>query len=61
MLRSNNDINVLKSTHLIFDLIQGIALPAYYVIEGNDYDMGYYLADSIYPKWSNIVQIIHEP
>ena len=58
---TNNDINILESSHLISDLAQGIAPPCHYVIEGKDYDMGYYLADSIYPKWSNIVQTIHEP
>ena len=58
---TNNDINVLESSHLISDLAQGIAPPAHYVIEGKDYDMGYFLADSIYPKWSNLVQTIHEP
>ncbi|XP_050222517.1 uncharacterized protein LOC126672607 [Mercurialis annua] len=43
------------------NLAQGIAPPTNYVIHGKEYDMGYYLADSIYPKWSNIVQTIHDP
>ncbi|XP_024009204.1 uncharacterized protein LOC112084190 [Eutrema salsugineum] len=39
----------------------GIAPPAHFVIQGKEYDMGYYLADGIYPKWLTIVQTIHEP
>ena len=58
---SNNDINVLDSSHLFSNLTQGIAPPAHYVIQGIEYNMGYYLADSIYPKWSTIVQTIREP
>ncbi|XP_047954984.1 uncharacterized protein LOC125201080 [Salvia hispanica] len=58
---SNNDINVLDSSHLFYNLTQGIAPPAHYVIQGKEYNMGYYLADGIYPKWSTIVQTIHEP
>ena len=58
---TNNDINVLESSHLFSNLAQGIAPPAHYVIQGKEYDMGYYLADNIYPKWSTIVQTIHEP
>ncbi|RYE23073.1 MAG: hypothetical protein EOP45_07320 [Sphingobacteriaceae bacterium] len=58
---SNNDINVLESSHLFSNLTQGIAPPAHYIIQGNEYNMGYYLADSIYPKWSTIVQTIREP
>ena len=55
---NNNDINVLD---ILSDLAQGIAPLAHYVIEGKNYNMCYFLADSIYPKWSNIVQTIHEP
>ncbi|XP_042023931.1 putative nuclease HARBI1 [Salvia splendens] len=58
---SNNDINVLDSSHLFYNLTQGIAPPTYYVIQGKEYNMCYYLADGIYPKWSTIVQTIHEP
>ncbi|XP_059285905.1 uncharacterized protein LOC132039439 [Lycium ferocissimum] len=58
---TNNDINVLESSHLFSNLAKGIAPPAHYVIQGNEYDVGYCLADSIYPKWSTIVQTIHEP
>ncbi|XP_073280619.1 uncharacterized protein [Primulina huaijiensis] len=46
---------------LFYNLAQGIAPPAHYNIGSNEYDTGYYLADSIYPKWSTIVQTIHDP
>jgi hypothetical protein len=58
---TNNDINELESSHLFSNLTQGISPPAHYVIQGKEYNMGYYLADSIYPKWSTIVQTIHDP
>ena len=58
---SNNDINVLESSRLFSNLTQGIAPPANYMIQENEYNMGYYLADSIYPKWSTIVQTIQHP
>ena len=57
---TNNDINVLESSPLFSNLAQGIAPPANYRIQGKEYDMGYYLADSIYPKWFTIVRTIHE-
>ncbi|XP_020245164.1 protein ALP1-like [Asparagus officinalis] len=58
---SNNDINVLEASHLFAKLAEGIAPPAHYVIQGKHYNMGYYLADGIYPKWSTLVQTIHDP
>lgn len=58
---SNNDINVLKSSNLFSKLTQGTAPPANYIIQGQEYNMGYYLADGIYPKWSTIVQTISDP
>ncbi|CAH9105097.1 unnamed protein product [Cuscuta epithymum] len=58
---SNNDINVLEASNLFSDLAQGIAPPAHYIIQGKEYNVGYYLADGIYPKWSTLVQTIHQP
>lgn len=52
---SNNDINVLKSSNLFSKLAQGISPPANYIIQGNKYNMGYYLDDGIYLKWLTLV------
>ncbi|XP_019170546.1 PREDICTED: putative nuclease HARBI1 [Ipomoea nil] len=58
---SNNDINVLEASHLFANIANGTAPLAHYVIQGKVYDTGYYLADGIYPKWSTLVQTIHQP
>ena len=43
MPSSNNDINVLESSRLFSNLAQGIAPLANYMIQENEYNMGYYL------------------
>ncbi|KAK2648264.1 hypothetical protein Ddye_015753 [Dipteronia dyeriana] len=58
---TNNDINVLEASHLFSNLAKGIAHSAHYVIQGKEYNMGYYLVDGIYQKWSTLVQTIHDP
>lgn len=58
---SFNDINVLDQSHLFDELRAGRAPHVQFVINGHEYDMGYYLADGIYPKWATIVQTIREP
>nr|GEW84725.1 protein ALP1-like [Tanacetum cinerariifolium] len=53
---ANNDINVLDNSPLFDDLIDDKALVAPYVVNGVDFEKGYYLADGIYPQWATFVK-----
>ena len=58
---SNNDINVLDQSPLFTDVLQGRAPPVQFTVNGKVYNMGYYLADGIYPEWATFVKTISRP
>jgi hypothetical protein len=58
---SQNDINVLNKSPLFIQAIKGEAPTAHYNINGTQYDIGYYLADKIYPEWAVFVKTVTAP
>ena len=55
---SKNDINVLQSSPLFNDQELGVGPAVSFVANGNQHNMGYYLADEIYPMWPVFVKTI---
>ncbi|KAM1197291.1 hypothetical protein FF1_008889 [Malus domestica] len=58
---SQNDSTVLGRSPLFNNLTEGKTPQLDYYINSRQYNMGYYLADDIYPKWATLVQAIPNP
>ncbi|KAI3706770.1 hypothetical protein L6452_24726 [Arctium lappa] len=58
---SNNDINVLNQSPLFNNVLQGCAPQVQFVVNGTEYNKGYYLGDGIYPEWATIVKSFSHP
>jgi hypothetical protein len=55
-----NDINVLQRSPLFARLASGDSPTCNYKVTNNEYTMGYYLTDSIYPEWTTLLKPINE-
>lgn len=55
---SHNDINVLHRSPVFDDVANGRAPDVHFTVNGHDYDLGYYLADGMYPDWVTLVKSI---
>ncbi|CAK8578759.1 unnamed protein product [Lathyrus sativus] len=58
---SKNDINVLNTSDVFNDVLNGKAPAVQYSVNQATYHMGYYLADDIYPEWAIFVKTIPMP
>ncbi|XP_074315931.1 uncharacterized protein LOC141652346 [Silene latifolia] len=58
---SANDLNVLNRSPVFDALLNGYVPNVNYMVNGNQYDCGYYLTDGIYPKWATFIQSIRHP
>ncbi|XP_074267108.1 uncharacterized protein LOC141590413 [Silene latifolia] len=55
---SNNDINVLDCSPIFDEFLEGRGPNVQFTVNGSQYNMGYYLADDIYPEWHVFVKTI---
>jgi hypothetical protein len=58
---SCNDINVLHRSPVFDNLAQGRAPEVHFTVNGNDYNIGYYLTDGIYPPWETLISGYSSP
>jgi hypothetical protein len=58
---SNNDINVIEKSPMFDDVLQGRAPEVHFTVNGELFNMGYYLTDGIYPRWATFVKSIPQP
>jgi hypothetical protein len=61
MPSSCNDINVLQRSPVFSPYLRDYVAPVGFMVNGNSYDMGYFLADGIYPEWPAFVKTIRNP
>ena len=61
MADGNNDLNVLDHFPVFDEFLQGRTPPTNYIVNGQEYSMGYYLTDGIYPKYASFIQAINPP
>jgi len=58
---SINDISVLNQSPLFMEVLKGQAPPVQFSIDKSQYDLGYYLADEIYPESTVFVKTMPFP
>lgn len=52
---------MLNQSPLFFDALKGEAPQVQFLVNGNEYGTGYYLADGIYPEWAALMKTIPLP
>jgi Plant transposon protein len=58
---SSNDINVLERSHILHSAMNGASPRIRFNVNNNEYSMGYWLGDGIYPTYACIVKAYKPP